>query len=237
MIFTFEERPSDSPFVERIWRAQSERAGSFISVAASHWEMVMTRQNGKTMLTVRGPETKATPLHCSADGAWLGIRFKLGTVMPHLPASNLVDGAVNLPDAGSRSFWLHRSAWQFPDFDNADTFVERLVRDGLLIREGVVQAALQNQLKDLSLRTAQRHFLRTTGLTYSAVRQIERARYATTLLRQGLSILDVVYEAGYFDQPHLTRSLKYFIGQTPAQIMDRGKSQQLSFLYKTAPLR
>jgi AraC-like DNA-binding protein len=237
MLFTFEERPSDSPFVERIWRAHSERAGSFLSVAASHWEMVVTKQNGKTFLTVRGPETKATPLHCSADGEWLGIRFKLGTVMPYLPASHLVDGAVNLPDAGRRSFWLHRSAWQFPDYDNADTFVERLVRDGLLIREPVVEAALQDQLKDLSLRTAQRHFLRTTGLTYSTVRQIERARYATILLRQGRSILDVVYEAGYFDQPHLTRSLKYFIGLTPAQILDRSRDMQLSFLYKTAPIR
>src|SRR5919201_1132286 len=106
------------------------------------------------------------------------------------------------------------------------TFEDRLVRDGLLVRTGVVQAALQGQLKDLSLRTAQRHFLRTTGLTHSAVRQIERARYATTLLQQGLSILDVVYEAGYFDQPHLTRSLKYFIGQTPARITDRSRSQQ-----------
>ena len=110
------------------------------------------------------------------------------------------------------------------------------MRDGLLVRTPVVQAALHDQLKDLSLRTAQRHFLRTTGLTHSAVRQIERARYATTRLQQGLSILDVVYEAGYFDQPHLTRSLKYYIGQTPAQILDRSRSQQLSFLYKTAPL-
>jgi helix-turn-helix protein len=237
MLFTFEDRPSDSPFVERIWRAHSERPGSFLSVAMSHWEMVVTRQYGKTFLTVRGPETRATPLDCSADGEWLGIRFKLGTVMPHLPASHLVDGAVNLPDAGSRSFWLHHSAWQFPDFDNADTFVERLVRDGLLLREGVVQAALQGPLKDLSLRTAQRHFLRTTGLTHSAVRQIERARYATTLLQQGLSILDVVYEAGYYDQPHLTRALRYFIGLTPAQIMDRSRDVQLSFLYKTTPIR
>jgi AraC-like DNA-binding protein len=237
MIFTFEDRPSDSPFVERIWRARSERAGSFISVAASHWEMVVTRHNGKTMLTVRGPETRATPLHCSADGEWLGIRFKLGAVMPHLPASNLVDGDVNLPDAGSRSFWLHRSAWQFPDYEHADTFVERLVRDGLLVRDPVVEAALHGQLKGLSLRTAQRHFLRTTGLTHRAVRQIERARYATTLLQQGLSIPDVVDAAGYFDQPHLTRSLKHYIGQTPGQILDRGSSQQLSFLYKTAPLR
>jgi methylphosphotriester-DNA--protein-cysteine methyltransferase len=95
---------------------------------------------------------------------------------------------------------------------------------------------LQDQLKDLSLRTAQRHFLRTTGLTHSAVRQIERARYATTLLQQGLSILDVVYEAGYYDQPHLTRALKQLIGLTPAQIMDRSRDVQLSFLYKTAPI-
>jgi len=237
MLFFDQERLSDSPFVERIWFSHSEGASAFLSIAESRWEMVVTRQYGKTMLTVRGPETKATLLDCSADGEWLGIRFKLGTVMPHLPASNLVDGAVNLPDAGSRSFWLHGSAWQFPDFENADTFVDRLVRDGLLVRTPVVQAALHDQLKDRSLRTAQRHFLRTTGLTYSAVRQIERARYATTRLQQGLSILDVVYEAGYFDQPHLTRSLKYYIGQTPAQIMDRSRSQQLSFLYKTAPRR
>ena len=237
MLFTFEERPSDSPFVERIWCAHNERAGSFISVAASHWEMVVTRQNGTTMVTVRGPETKATPLQCSTDGQWLGIRFKLGTFMPHLPASTLVDGAVNLPDAGSRSFWLHGSAWQFPTFENADTFVARLVRDELLICDPLAQAPLQDHVRNLSLRTAQRHFLRTTGLTHRVVRQIERARYATTLLQQGRSILDVVYEAGYFDQPHLTRSLKYYIGQTPAQIMDRSRAQQLSLLYKTAPLR
>ena len=59
---------------------------------------------------------------------------------------------------------------------------------------------------------------------------------AAAILRQGLSILDVVYEAGYYDQPHLTRSLKHFIGLTPAQIVDRSRPQQLSFLYKTAPL-
>lgn len=76
MIFTFEERRSDSPFVERIWRTQSERTGTFSSVAMSHWEMVVTRYNGNTILTVRDPESKATPLHVSLVGAeFLGIRF------------------------------------------------------------------------------------------------------------------------------------------------------------------
>jgi methylphosphotriester-DNA--protein-cysteine methyltransferase len=68
-------------------------------------------------------------------------------------------------------------------------------------------------------------------MTHSTIRQIERARHATYLLKQGVSILDTVHEAGYFDQPHLTRSLKFFIGQTPAQIIRA--DEQLSFLYKT----
>jgi hypothetical protein len=44
-----------------------------------------------------------------------------------------------------------------------------------------------------------------------------------------------MYAAGYFDQPHLTRSLKHFIGQTPAHMIRQSQSEQLSFLYKTQP--
>jgi len=230
-----EQRPSDSPFVERIWSCHSERAGSFLSIAESRWEMVVTRLNGIVTLTVRGPETRATPVYCPAEGEWLGIRFKLDTVMPHLPASKLVDETVTLPEAARASFWLHGSAWQFPTYDNADTFVDRLVHAGLLVREPAVGAALQGRLPDLSLRSIQRRFLQAAGITHSAARQIERARYATLLLQQGVSIPDTIYAAGYFDQPHLTRSLKYFIGQTPAQIIGKSRSEQLSFLYKTIP--
>src|SRR5436305_7784951 len=103
MLLNFEERRSDSPFVERVWRTQSERAGTFISLAMSHWQMCVWRHNGKTNVTVRGPETKATPTIVPDNAAFVGIVFKLGTFMPQLPASNLVDGALNLPDATSRS--------------------------------------------------------------------------------------------------------------------------------------
>jgi methylphosphotriester-DNA--protein-cysteine methyltransferase len=120
---------------------------------------------------------------------------------------------------------------------NADTFIERLVCDGALEFDPVIEAELQGRPGDLSLRSAQRRFLRATGLTHSAVRQIERARYATVLLRQGASIFDAVFQAGYFDQPHLTRALRHFIGQTPAQIAGNGMAKQLSFLYKTSPVR
>ncbi len=219
MMFIFDGRPSDSPFVETIWRTQSEGGGSFISLAATHWEMVVTQQYGQVTLTVRGPETKASPAPIPEDAEFFGIIFKLGTFMPTLPASALVNGSINLPEAGSHSFWLHGSAWSFPNFDNADTFVDRLVRQGLLVHDPLVQAALQGQRIDLSVRSVQRRFLRATGLTHGAISQIQRAHHAMDLLQQGLSISDTVELAGYADQPHLTRSLKRFIGQTPARLI------------------
>ena len=71
-------------------------------------------------------------------------------------------------------------------------------------------------------------------MTYGALRQIERARYATQLLKRGVAIADAVHEAGYFDQAHLTRSVKRLIGLTPAGIARN--ERQLSFLYNTMPL-
>jgi AraC-like DNA-binding protein len=218
MRFEFQERPSDSPYVETVWYTQSACAGSFTSRAVSRWEMVVWRHAGTTRVTVRGPETKATQADCPADAEFLGIQFKLGTFMPHLPARQLVDGSVTLPEASRTSFWLHGAAWPFPDFDNADTFVDRLVRKGLLAREPLVDAALQGDAQPWSLRSIQYRFLHATGLTQCAVRQIDRAQHAAALLQQGVSIPDTVYAAGYFDQSHLTRSLKRLIGQTPAQL-------------------
>lgn len=230
MILDFEERSSDSPYVEVIWRDQYESGGPFISMAQSYWQIVVTRHEGKTKLTVRGPETKATPAYAPPNAEHFGIYFKHGTVMPHLLPSYLRDGMVDLPEAGSNSFWLNGSAWQFPDYENLDTFVDRLVRGGLLVREPVVDTALRANPQQLSIRSVQRRFLRATGLTHGTLSQIDRARHAVILLQQGVSILDTVYQAGYADQPHLTRSLKYFIGQTPAQLIRNRGNEQLSFL-------
>src|SRR5215471_2206436 len=172
MIIFDEDRPSDSPFVERVWRCHSEGAAPFLSIAASRCELVVSRLEGKITVTVRGPETRATPLgDCPGDGEWLGILLKLGTFLQQLPTRTLVDGEVNLPVVSKTSFWLCGSLWQLPDYDNADTFVDRLVRQGLLARDPVVDAALEGQLQDRDLRTIQRHFLHVTGLTQSAVRQ------------------------------------------------------------------
>jgi len=103
MRFIFEERPSDSPCVERIWRTHSEHAGTFISQAASQWEVVVTKHDGQTTFTLRGPETKATPMGVQwTDTEFFGIVFRLGTFLPHLPPGRVKDlRDVNLPEATS----------------------------------------------------------------------------------------------------------------------------------------
>jgi AraC-like DNA-binding protein len=230
----FEDRPSDSPLIERVWRSHSERSGTFLSVAEARCEMVITRHRGNAFLTLRGPETRVTTAECPAEGEWVAIRFSPGTFLTHYPAASLIDRSdVDLPAVTDRSFWFRGSAWEFFDFENAETFVRRLVRAGLVAHDPAVSDALRGDRHALSRRSTQRHFLQAMGMTHGAYRQIERARYATTLLRRGVSILDTAEQAGYFDQAHLTRSLRRYIGETPARL--RLQSRQLSFLYKTNP--
>jgi Helix-turn-helix domain len=234
MLFNFDERLSDSPFVERIWRAQSERTGDFLSIVASQWEMVVSTFQGETTITVRGPETKVTPMRVTLVGAeFFGIIFKYGAFMPHFPVPGLVDGDLDLPDASSTSFWLNGSAWQFPNYENADTFVARLVKEDLLVCDPIIEPVLRGEPQELSPRSVQRRFVQATGLTQGSIRKIKRARQATLLLQQGASILDTVERAGYSDQAHLTRALKHLIGKTPAQIINKSEPEQLSLLFKT----
>jgi AraC-like DNA-binding protein len=144
--------------------------------------------------------------------------------MPHLPLKTLLNRLdANLPEASSNSFWLHGSAWELPTFENADVFVERLIRRGILVCDPVVEAAIQGHTPDMSIRSLQYRFLQATGLTHKTIQQIERARFAVSLLERGTPILDTAFELGYFDQAHLTNSLKRFVGRTPAQIALKSK--------------
>ncbi len=238
MTFMLEERRSDSAFVETIWHARCAHPGSFISVAATYWEMVVTSYQGKTALTVRGPEITATTLHYGWVGAeWLSIRFRLGVFMPLLLPQTLLDRRdVNLPVATRNTFSLHGATWEFPTYENADTFVARLKHEHLLERDPVVDAVLQGHGRVVSARAIQYHFLRATGLRYKTIQQIERGRHAKALLEQGVSIPDTILTTGYCDQAHLTNSLKRFLGQTPAQSRRGDLQDSLRFLPRHTPL-
>src|SRR5262249_3974438 len=102
--------------------------------------------------------------------------------------------------------------------DNVDAFVARLVWGGLLVHDPVAAAAVNEDIQGLSRRAVERRVARATGLTRRAIRQIRRGELAGQPLSPGGGPLDVVHTAGYADQPHMTRSLKRFVGRTPSQL-------------------
>jgi len=219
MSIVYEERRSDSPYVEAVTHGLTLRDGSTVRPAECRWHMVVIRQDADARALAVGPLTGAGVASWAADAEILWIRFALGTFMPHMPARNLLDTETVLPDATSKSFWLGGSAWPFPDPENAEALVERLVREGVLARDPVVGATSTGRPQQgLSPRTLRHRFLRATGLAQGAVLQVERANRAAALLRQGVPIPDVVHYEGYFDQSHMTRSLKRWVGRTPARI-------------------
>lgn len=138
--------------------------------------------------------------------------------MAAMPLAGLVDRAVTLPAATPNSVWFEGSRWGIPTPGNADVFVNRPVSQGLILHDPVVAESLQDDVDGQSKRTLQRRVARATGLTRSTIMQIARAEKAVEPLGNGLSPQDVALLLGYADQPHLTRSLRRFIGQTPAQV-------------------
>jgi hypothetical protein len=232
MLLQFEDRESRSPFVERVWRCQSQAGGFFLSMAEGNIELVVTRLPDFTAVTLRGPVSKGTLVECPPHGSWFAIRFRLGTYLPAVPTASLVDHQnMNLPVLGGGRFWFSNLSWEIPTYENAEHFVARLAVAGVIARSHATDAAAEGDVEWMSRRSLQRHFRRVTGMTLMSYHQIQRARFAARLLLSGRSILDATSEAGYFDQAHLTRSMRQLIGATPARLSR--ERPQLSFSYKT----
>lgn len=214
----FEGRFSDSPYIEMVWRGRTEENYAPVCPADSHWNFLFTERQGQVKVTVEGATTQFVPKLQPKAQTFLVIKFKLGVFMPSLPTNHFLNGDILLPTATRQSFWLKGSTVPLPTFDNAEIFVERLIRENVLVCDPIVASAIQEEPIFWSSRTVRRRFLQATGLTPKTIQQIERAKQASELLEQGQSILEVAHGLGYSDQPHLTRSLRRFIGQTPAQL-------------------
>lgn len=229
-----EDRPSDSRYIQRVWRGQASGVETMTSIATSNWELVFWEEAGIVHAAARGPETAASTADLSGDSASFGITFAHGASMPHLPASRMVDGGVESVHATERSFVLAGEEWELPDFDNAEQFVERLVRAGLLARDPLVDEVVWGGAARVGSRSVQRRVAGATGLTQGAIRQIDRAREAAILIASGVPPLDVVHRLGYYDQPHLAHALQRFIGRTATQLQNPQQADgTLSLLYKS----
>ncbi|MEV0617446.1 helix-turn-helix domain-containing protein [Nonomuraea sp. NPDC050404] len=232
-----ENRTSDSPYIERVYRSEGAiTAARMRSVANPNWELVIWEDRGRVHAAIRGPETRPTTVGYIPEGRTFGIVFAHGTSMPHLPVPRLVDSAVLARHATSDLLVLRGQEWELPDYGNAEDFVEHIVRAGILVRDPLVSDVVAgDDVPKPSARSVQRRVVAATGLTQGAIRQIERARQAAVLLAEGVPALEVVHRLGYYDQPHLARSLTRFLGRTATELQRPDPDEPLSLLYENLP--
>lgn len=207
-----------SPVVESVTHTTFEEDGSTLMRPDGRWDFVMMKTAAGVLVLRTGLTTTAVTHSFSAGDEILSIAFKPSSYMSLMPGERMRDEGVVLPEAGQGRFWLGTDVLEVPTFDTVDRFVYKLVRGGIIEDNAVVASVVSGHPMAMSERTMQRHFLKTTGLTYKAFTQIERAQKALALLQQGRPAADVAFALGYADQPHMIRSLKAIMGQTPRQV-------------------
>lgn len=214
----FESRASDSPWIDTVWTCRSEKVAEMTSVAWVCWGLVFWQHEGRAYASISGPETRTGTAPVPQDATFVGIEFAVGTSLRVVPTAALVDGGVELPDATRRTFRLDGARWETPGPDDAEALVDRLVRAGTVVRDPLVTEVRRGHRPEVSERTVERRFRAATGLTQGAVRQIERVRRASMLLTAGVPVADVLSDLGYFDEPHLARALRRYVGRTVRQL-------------------
>lgn len=151
----------------------------------------------------------------------LGLQLRLGAYFPSTLPRDLSDRRdAELPVIDNRSFVLEGHVLEVPTYENAEVFARVLHRLGVIRLDGDVVAILNDEPRAAAVRTLQLRFLRSTGLSHSLLTQIQRTRMAVDSLRSGEGVHDVVFQLGFYDQAHLYRNLRRFVGMTARQIRD-----------------
>ncbi|HEY2443216.1 MAG TPA: AraC family transcriptional regulator [Streptosporangiaceae bacterium] len=208
----------------RVWAAECDSPADFSSMASVNPGIGFVRIGGTTTVHLRGPATKASTLSCSRDAEYFGADFRLGAYLPMFPPAGLANlQDAMLPVLPDGRILLEGRAWEMPTPQNLDVFIGRLERAGLLCFDPLIDELRHGGAAGgMPERTVQSRFVRAVGLSHRKLQVIERARHAARLLRAGAGIAEVVFGAGYYDQPHLTRALRQLIGHTPGELMRGG---------------
>ncbi len=207
-----------SPLVESVTHTRYGAAGSTLMQPDGCWDIVILRGAHGTTVLRTGLTTSAVMHEFAAGDEILSIAFKPSSYMSLMPGEQMRDQGVVLDTIGRDRFSLGSDVLEIPTVENVDGFVGRLIRNGIVEDNQLVASIVSGHPMAMSERTMQRHFLKTTGVTYKTFTQIERAQKALALLQQGRPGADVAFALGYADQPHMIRSVKAIMGLTPREI-------------------
>lgn len=211
--------PNVSPFIEQLTFGHSLQADCVKRPAEIHWHLVLIKRHKQQQAILVGPWQSAGQAAWEEDAELIWIKFRLGTFLAPFPVAQYANSEQILAQRAHKRFQLLGDDWEFPRVDQVEDLIKKLKQSGKLVHDPLIEDMLAGYQPELAPRTIRHRFLQATGLTQSEIRQFQRAKQATELLSSGSSIADTLFELDYFDQAHLTRSLKRWFGQTPGQFV------------------
>jgi AraC-like DNA-binding protein len=186
--------------------------------------------------------------------AFLGVRFLPGGALPflRLPLYELTDSALPLEALwGSLARELSERIFDAPTLPAKIKLLENVLLqrinapvDTLILetlyairsRCGSISIHELTTRAALSERQLERRFRQHIGLSPKMFARVVRFRSAAALLQQPapLSLQDVVFRSGYYDQAHFIHDFKAFTGLTPTEY--QAQQRDVGFLQYTLRL-
>src|SRR6185436_17947234 len=102
-------------------------------------------------------------------------------IFTNIPVACMVNFTNPLPMPTEESFVLQEVTWNVPTYEKIDDWITELAERGLLSCDPVIGDVLEGKPVNMSVRTVQRHFAKTIGISPRCVKQILCARKAVEL--------------------------------------------------------
>ena len=216
-----ERRQSESPYIDTVWRSVALSDGSYLATPDGSWDLIaVVKADGTRMVFITGQATKAERLNYKAGEESVVIQFAAGAYLLDFKGAPFTDSFIMLPLPDDTHFELAGQVFSWPTFENAEELIADMVQRGVLANDVLVDGMLHGTPKAASKRSVERHFKTTTGLSPKKLADIRRAQEAVRMLKTGKDPSAAAAEAGYYDQPHLSKSLKRLMDSLPSDVDD-----------------
>jgi len=178
-----------------------------------------------------GTMTASNVVSSKPNSRFLGIRFKPSgfSAFWDLPLDKVVNEIIEFPEkelyalaeldqrVGERldKFFLHKLVSR-----KYETIVP--ITQSIENRMGLVSVDQVAERHNVSLRTLERIFNKTIGISPKEFISIVRFQHAAKKLQQSgsdLHLLQIATDMGYYDHSHFTREFKRYSGITPSELI------------------
>ena len=208
----WQERRSDSVYVESVWRCQALEATTRAVIADPCICISLVTSACSIEVVIAGPKSRPRLLVLPAGYTCITIRLKPGVGLKGYQASDFINDAISTPADCQGVFIYEGISFRFPAFEHAEQLVAELFAAGCLSFTQLHHIPTQPR------RTYSRQIKRFTGISPYKLYQLERIHLALRLLKQGATTGDVIARLNFTDQAHLVHASKQLLGFTPKQL-------------------